>query len=188
MMYISFIHPHGGLGVITQIVLMWACFPLNAQILQIQIEVTGDFLLRNTWEPPQWSRWVADREVNYRISDASILQTALSDLADRNQEANRKLRELRWLEIKSLENVQYILDLQPEPWWVRAPTLRYLSDGAGSLVESTVISSYPAILQACLATESCDIPIKRAAAGRKYTAWIGYPAEGNGKIILCYIL
>jgi hypothetical protein len=188
MKHESYRHPLGALGILSQLVLLWACYPLNAQILQIQIVVTGDFLLKNTWEPPQLSRWVADKEVDYRISDANILQTALSDLADREQEANRKLREMRWLEIKSLENVQYILDIQHEPWWVRAPTVRFLSDGAGSLVESTTISSYPATLQARRVTEECDTPLKHAAPGKKYSAWIGYPAEGNGKILLCYII
>lgn len=178
----------GRIGVITPIALLWAYLPITAQVLQIQIDVVGDFLLRSIIEPPQLHRWMDDRGANHRIPDYSIFQSALSDLADRNQEAHRKLRELKWLEIKSLENVQYILDIQNEPWWVRAPTVRYLSDGAGSLVESKIISSYPTTLQARVATEACDIQSMRSASGKKYAVWIGYSADGNGKIFLSYII
>lgn len=175
-------------GVTTTLLFMLSVHSLNAQLMGVYLEVSGDFFLRPILDSVllPWSG--GPYRVSAVLNSHQLLKTALSDLADRNQEANRKLRAMKWLEIKSLENVQYLLDIQHEPWWVRAPTVRYLCDGGGSLVESRVISSYPVTLSARLSEETGDEPAPLKKSGRRYTAWLGYPIEGNGKIILCYII
>jgi len=169
----------------TQLLLLIAAIPAGAQLIQINLEVTGDFFLGYSSDSPPIFPNEAPPE-NYAATGDYLRQTTLSQMADRNQESIRKLRELKWLEIKSLENVQFILDIQHEPWWVRAPTLRFLQDGAGSLVESKTICEYPASLCVGKDIESRRHSLTNGKPRPGFTAWLGYPVDCQAKIIICY--
>ncbi|MBM3919135.1 MAG: hypothetical protein FJ344_06510 [Sphingomonadales bacterium] len=62
--------------------------------MQVHFEVSGDFFLRQSWNPPILSRFIGESQVSLGISGDYFLQTTLSNLADRNQEANRRPRAL----------------------------------------------------------------------------------------------
>ena len=179
---------HRRFGVVFTFMFMLSAHHLNAQLMRVYLEVSGDFFLKPVLDSMVLTRWDGGNRPSIGMNSHYLLQTALSDLADRSQQAHRKLRTLKWLEIRSLENVQFILDIEHDPWWVRAPTIRYLSDGAGSLVESTIISSYPTTLMARMDEETGSKPAYFEKSVERYSAWLGYPIEVNGKIILCYII